>query len=237
MAHNILNISPLSTLEEIESAYYRLATQWHPDRNKSPEAEKKFNEITEAYEYLVKQHKNRNIKVNNTKVIHMSSVNSTILDILNNLKQNLYHKTISLTFDSLYKGATCLEIVEIGNNKRMVKVNVEPGTVQNTKLKYNIDNATVIFTVIEKPHAIYKRKGYDIHYQHKLHLKDYINGFEIKVPLINGTYKKIKHRYGGSTLSGYIKPLKLVGEGMPKGNSDIYGDMYIELLIQLPDNV
>lgn len=37
---------------EIKGAYRKAALQWHPDRNKSPEAIAKFKEVTEAYEVL-----------------------------------------------------------------------------------------------------------------------------------------------------------------------------------------
>lgn len=50
--YEILGVSKNATQQEIKSAYRRLALQWHPDRNKSPEAEKRFKEINEAYEVL-----------------------------------------------------------------------------------------------------------------------------------------------------------------------------------------
>ncbi len=50
--YEILGISRNATKEEIKAAYRRLALQYHPDRNKSPEAEEKFKEISEAYAVL-----------------------------------------------------------------------------------------------------------------------------------------------------------------------------------------
>lgn len=50
--YKILRVSKSATDKEIKSAYRKLALQWHPDRNKSPEAEKKFKEINRAYEVL-----------------------------------------------------------------------------------------------------------------------------------------------------------------------------------------
>src|SRR4030067_2155607 len=38
--------------DEIKDVYRKLAMQFHPDRNKSPEAEEKFKEISEAYAVL-----------------------------------------------------------------------------------------------------------------------------------------------------------------------------------------
>jgi molecular chaperone DnaJ len=50
--YEILGVSRTATQEEIRRAYRRLARQYHPDVNKSPDAEEKFKEINEAYEVL-----------------------------------------------------------------------------------------------------------------------------------------------------------------------------------------
>ena len=52
--HAILGVTRSSSEEEIKKAYRKLAKEWHPDINKSPEAEEKFKEINEAYEALAK---------------------------------------------------------------------------------------------------------------------------------------------------------------------------------------
>lgn len=50
--YEILGIPRNVSDKELKSAYRKLALEWHPDRNKSTEAEKKFKEINEAYEVL-----------------------------------------------------------------------------------------------------------------------------------------------------------------------------------------
>jgi len=51
--HEILGVSLAATEEEIRGAFRKLALEWHPDRNASPEAPSKFNEISWAYAVLV----------------------------------------------------------------------------------------------------------------------------------------------------------------------------------------
>ncbi len=50
--YQILGVSRDASLDEIKSAYRRLAKLYHPDRNPDPSAEEKFKEINEAYYVL-----------------------------------------------------------------------------------------------------------------------------------------------------------------------------------------
>jgi hypothetical protein len=51
--HSVLGLSPGATKKQIKSAYRKLALKYHPDRNKSAGAARKFQELTEAYDYLL----------------------------------------------------------------------------------------------------------------------------------------------------------------------------------------
>jgi molecular chaperone DnaJ len=50
--YEVLGVPKDATKEQIKDTYRKLAMQFHPDRNKSPEAEEKFKEISEAYAVL-----------------------------------------------------------------------------------------------------------------------------------------------------------------------------------------
>lgn len=50
--YEVLGVAKSASSAEIKSAYRKLALEWHPDRNKSPQANDKFKEINEAYAVL-----------------------------------------------------------------------------------------------------------------------------------------------------------------------------------------
>jgi molecular chaperone DnaJ len=50
--YDVLGVSRNNTEEEIRKAFRKKALEYHPDRNKSPDAEAKFKEINEAYQVL-----------------------------------------------------------------------------------------------------------------------------------------------------------------------------------------
>jgi len=50
--YDVLGIPKTAGKDDIKAAYRKLALQYHPDRNKSPEAEEKFKEMSEAYAVL-----------------------------------------------------------------------------------------------------------------------------------------------------------------------------------------
>ncbi len=50
--YGVLGVAKTASGDEVKGAYRKLALEYHPDRNGSPEAEEKFKEVSEAYAAL-----------------------------------------------------------------------------------------------------------------------------------------------------------------------------------------
>ena len=53
-AFGVLGVSADASTAEIKRAYIRLARQYHPDLNHSPDAKAKFVRVSHAYEYIIR---------------------------------------------------------------------------------------------------------------------------------------------------------------------------------------
>ncbi|HKY74478.1 MAG TPA: DnaJ C-terminal domain-containing protein [Patescibacteria group bacterium] len=57
--YEVLGVSKSASQEEVKAAYRKLALQYHPDRNKSADAETKFKEVNEAYQVVSNDEKRK----------------------------------------------------------------------------------------------------------------------------------------------------------------------------------
>lgn len=71
-----LGIPPTTDLNEIKKAYRRKAMRYHPDRNPSRNAQEKFIQISEAYDYLINPNKvdETTIKVRNAEEVKAAKI-------------------------------------------------------------------------------------------------------------------------------------------------------------------
>jgi len=99
--YKILGIKESSTDEQIKNAYKKLALKWHPDKNKSKNAETRFQQIVEAYNILGDAHKrmqydndilNENDKLNENNKLNENSILNENNPLNNTTKLNNINK-------------------------------------------------------------------------------------------------------------------------------------------------
>jgi DnaJ-class molecular chaperone len=92
----ILELDVNASQSDIRKAYYKLAKKYHPDKNKSIEAQQKFQEINSAYNILIDDKtRNEYNKMNNQDQNIFSNIlskifkNQTIIDDINVIKEKI----------------------------------------------------------------------------------------------------------------------------------------------------
>ena len=133
--YKILELNTSASKDDIKRAYRRLAMKWHPDKNQDnkEEAEKRFKEISEAYDILSNPEKFRqNPQMHNVNphdifnqiFRDMQGINTGFVNInLNNLNpgQNIMRST-TVHIRNGRRVETTTENIN-GNMKRTVIIN------------------------------------------------------------------------------------------------------------------
>lgn len=117
-ACKVLGVEPGASEDDIKSAFRKLSKQLHPDVNKAEDAEQKFKEINEAYQFLQKHGSNYENNFSwNTNWINIQDefLNSVFQNFgqyhtinfgQSTINNNTIHGNITLTFNESILGAS-----------------------------------------------------------------------------------------------------------------------------------
>lgn len=244
---DILGISNTSSKEEIKKAYRKKTFMYHPDRNNTTADKNKFNEINEAYTYLINNYdiiiKNNNNDFEKTSKINLSKTNS--INSLEKIKPITKH--ISINLDDVYHGTAVpinIKRLVIHNNKEeyeteIIYIDIHKGVDNNEiitiKNKGNIINEVCgdikIIINIENNYKNIERKGLNLIYKKPISLKESLCGccFSLKHP--SGKIYKINNKKGNVLFER--KVLKNMGLKRDK----YIGDLIIEFDVIFPSKL
>jgi molecular chaperone DnaJ len=126
--------------------------------------------------------------------------------------------------------------------ERMLSVNIPQGVEDGTRIRLagegeaglrgGVAGDLYIFLSLV-PHAIFQRDGADLHCRVPVSMVTAALGGEFDVPAIDGGRGKVKVPAG--TQSG--RRFRLQGKGMPVLRSKQSGDMYVQVVVETPQNL
>lgn len=152
--------------------------------------------------------------------------------------QDLEHP-VELTLEEAFHGATRRVSIKEGGHARSVDVRIPVGVKDGSRVRAAGEGASganggaagdLYLRVSVKPHAVFERKGQDLHTRVAVPVTTAVLGGEAQVPTITGS---VRLKVPEGTQNGQVFRLK--GHGMPQiGKPDDRGDLYAAIDVQLP---
>ena len=258
--YEILGVSRDASVEEIKKAYRRLALKWHPDRNKDPEAEKKFKEINEAYEVLSDPGKRQaydqfghdafrqgfpgaggqegpfSYTVNFGDLEDLFGGFSDPFEIFESFfgQRSPFSGYRQQRLPAYQVRITQREAI-LGTQK---EVEIE-GKRRKIKIPAGVDNGSRIkfpdfYLVVEVlPDPQFIRQGDDLIVEREISFTQAVLGDTIEVPTVEGKNLKLRIRPG--TAPGTM--IRLRGQGVPRLSARGRGDLYVRLKLKMPQKL
>ncbi len=262
--YDILGVTKSATDADIKSAYRKKALQWHPDKNpdNKAEAEKKFKEINEAYQVLSDKQKrasydqfghsafdpaggmggnpfgggfrqgpftytyttggspNMNFDFDDPFEIFEQFFGGGF----SRARQQRPRYSLQIDFMEAIKGTT--KEVDIEGKRKKIKV--PAGANDGTRIRF--DDFDVTINV--RTHDRFKRDGYDLFVDQKIPYSKAILGGSTEVKTIDNSLKlKIRPGTASHTM------IRLRGEGVPRLQGSGKGDLYVRLIVSVPEKL
>lgn len=253
--YKVLGVRRGATDAEIKKAYRAMATKWHPDVNKSPEATARFQNISAAYTLLCDPERRRQHDLTGSDISadaaqemfkrFFDQTKHPASDFFSMLFQaGNTHRQVQLqcTLEQLARSETRkFRITRTRNGateSKEIEIKLQPWWQPGAKISFrgagdvHADGSTetVTFVLAVTEHAMYTRQGDDLHVGIQISVKDMLCGFATTITGILGEPVHIRQK-----LINPQEPLSLCGYGMPlQSNPMQRGKLVVLWRLRLP---
>uniref|UniRef100_A0A7C2BY49 Molecular chaperone DnaJ n=1 Tax=Thermus islandicus TaxID=540988 RepID=A0A7C2BY49_9DEIN len=253
----ILGVPRNATPEEIKRAYKRLARQYHPDVNKSPEAEERFKEINEAYAVLSDPEKRRLYDAYGTATPPPPpppggyDFSGFEVEDFSEFFQELFggalfgagrrarprrgrdlRAELPLSLEEAFHGGE--KALEVGGKR--VPVRIPPGVQEGATLRVpgmggpGEPPGDLLLTVRLLPHPRFRLEGRDLYATLDVPAPIAVVGGKVRGPTLEGP---VEVTLPPRTQTG--RKLRLKGKGFPGPGGR--GDLYYEVRVVIPEHL
>jgi len=246
--YHILGVQEGASDDDVKKAYRKLAKEHHPDKGGD---DAKFKEIAEAYDILSDPKKKAQWQNRSTfgggfdeGFFEEFLRNQGFADAFNsrygwnqNGKGQNVTAQIHVTLDDAYYGSSR----EIRLGLRTVSVNIPKGVKHGQRLRLKglgqkgmteDLHGDLILTILIVDHSDYMLDNRGLHKMHKVNLFDALLGGRSTIEVFD---KKIMFSIPPGTQNGTM--LRLQGKGFPIYNQDRCGDLYVNIMVDLPNDL
>ncbi|KHG65941.1 molecular chaperone DnaJ [Thermus sp. 2.9] len=250
----ILGVPKNATQEEIKRAYKRLARQYHPDVNKSPEAEERFKEINEAYAVLSDPEKRKLYDTYGTATPPPPpppggyDFSGFDVEDFSDFFQELFggglfgrrgrrrgrdvRAELPLTLEEAFHGGE--RVLEVGG--RRVSVRIPPGVQEGSVIRVpgmggpGEPPGDLLLQVRLLPHPTFRLEGNDLYATLDVPAPIAVVGGKVRARTLEGP---VEVTIPPRTQAG--RKLRLRGKGFPGPSGR--GDLYLEVRLTIPERL
>ena len=190
--YTVLGVSPEASQDEIKKAYRKLALEYHPDRNDSPEAEQKFKQASEAYSQVgtkESRHEYESSKAQGFDDFFSNHAgHQTWDDLFGAFRQAqrqrnfIIRASLVLSLEEVYHG--CEKRFELDGQG--INFRVPPTIRPGETLRVNVGNGQEVHMLVSiRPHHMFDLVGNDLYTRIEVPVDIAIKGGDLSVPTVD----------------------------------------------------